>query len=357
MPELTLPEIAALTGALLPPDAPDLAAPITGMASLHEAMPGDVTFFGNAKYLPALRRTRATAVFVPLDFAEALPVVLLRVENPSLAFSKVVDVFTPAPVTFAPGVHPTAVVAAGAEIHETASIQPYAVIEAGVKIGARAVIGAHTFIGRDTQVGEDCLLHPHVTLREGTILGRRVIVHSGAVIGSDGFGFEQHEGRHVKIPQVGHVQIDDDVEVGACTTIDRARFGRTWIQAGTKIDNLVQIAHNVVLGEHCLIASQTGISGSARFGRYCTLAGQVGVVGHVEVGDRVLVMAKSGISKNTPSGTTLLGMIGAPIAEERELMVHYRRLPKMVARLKALEAEVASLRAAVEADAAEDGVV
>jgi UDP-3-O-[3-hydroxymyristoyl] glucosamine N-acyltransferase len=347
MAPLALAEIAALTGAQLSVEDQGAPEQIAGVAALDEASSGDVTFFGNAKYLPALRRTKATASFVPLDFAEQAPCILLRVANPSAAFAQVVQHFLPPPVTFAPGIHPTAVIGAGAEIAPDASIQPYAVIEEGVKIGAGTIVGAHCYVGHRAQIGAHCHLYPHVTVREGSILGQRVIIHSSAVIGSDGFGFLQQEGRHVKVPQVGIVQIDDDVEIGAGTAIDRARFGRTWIQAGTKIDNLVQIAHNVVLGEHCLIASQTGISGSARFGRYCTLAGQVGVVGHVEVGDHVLVMAKSGISKNTPSNTTLLGMIGGPIAEERELMVHYRRLPKTLARLKALEAEVAELRASL----------
>jgi UDP-3-O-[3-hydroxymyristoyl] glucosamine N-acyltransferase len=347
-PALALADIAARFSAVLDPAQHAAAPAITGVAALEEAQPGDITFFGNARYLPALRKTKATAAFVPLDFAETIPCLPLRVEKPSLAFSEIVRHFCVPSPTFAAGIHPTAVVAEGAEIDPTASIQPYAVIETGARIGARTVIGAHCYVGQAAQIGEDCHLYPHVTLREGTLLGARVIIHSSAVIGSDGFGFATQEGHHVKIPQVGFVQIDNDVEIGAGTMIDRARFGRTWIQAGTKIDNLVQIAHNVVLGEHCLIASQTGISGSARFGRYVTLAGQVGVVGHVEVGDHVLVMAKSGISKNTPSNTTLFGMIGGPIAEERELLVHYRRLPKTLARLKALEKEVAALRASVE---------
>jgi UDP-3-O-[3-hydroxymyristoyl] glucosamine N-acyltransferase len=219
------------------------------------------------------------------------------------------------------------------------------VIEKDVTIGARTVVGAHSFVGRGSRLGDDCRIHPNVTLREGTVLGSRVVIHSAAVIGSDGFGYSLVDGQHVKIPQVGTVQIDDDVEIGAGTTIDRARFGKTWIQEGTKIDNLVQIAHNVVIGPHCLIIAQTGISGSAKLGRYVTLAGQVGVVGHVTVGDQVIVAAKSGISKDTPAKTTLLGMIGQPIAEERKLMVHYRQLPKTVARLKALEVELAELKA------------
>jgi UDP-3-O-[3-hydroxymyristoyl] glucosamine N-acyltransferase len=246
---------------------------------------------------------------------------------------------------YIPGIHPTSVIGQGATIDPSASIQPFAVIGKDVTIGARTVVGAHAFVGSGTRIGEDCRIHPNATLREGTVLGSRVVIHSGAVIGSDGFGYTLVEGRHEKIPQLGTVQIDDDVEIGAGTTIDRARFGKTWIQQGTKIDNLVQIAHNVVIGPHCIIIAQTGISGSAQLGRYVTLAGQVGVVGHVTVGDQVTVAAKSGISKDTPAKSTLLGMIGQPIAEERKLMVHYRQLPKTVARLKALEVELAELKA------------
>ena len=346
MRPLPLSEIAALLG-VAQPHSTAPCPPITGVASLEVAQRGELSFFANQKYLPSLRATSASVVLVPLDFTATVEgTILLRVADPSLAFADVVAQLIPPRATFAAGIHPTAIVSPEAEIDPSASVQPYAVVEAGACVGARVIIGAHAYVGHQVQIGDDSILHPRVTLHEGTVLGRRVFIQSGAVIGSDGFGFAPRDGRHVKIPQVGFVQLDDDVEIGAGTTVDRARFGRTWIQAGTKIDNLVQIAHNVVLGEHCLIASQTGISGSARVGRYVTLAGQVGVVGHVEVGDHVLVMAKSGISKNTPAHTTLLGMIGGPIAEERELMAHYRRLPKTVARLKALEAEVAVMRQA-----------
>jgi UDP-3-O-[3-hydroxymyristoyl] glucosamine N-acyltransferase len=344
---MTLAELAQLTKATLAPGAPAERS-ITGAAALDDAGPEEVTFFGNAKYLGALRRTKAAAAFVPMDFAENVETVLLRVADPSMAFSHAVKHLTPAEEPYAAGIHPTAVIGEGAQIDPSASIQPFVVIEKGAVIGARTVIGAHTFVGRGSRLGDDCRIHPNVTLREGTILGHRVIVHSATVVGSDGFGFGFEEGRHVKIPQVGIVQIDDDVEIGAGTTIDRARFGRTWIQEGTKIDNLVQIAHNVVIGPRCIILSQTGISGSTTLGRYVTLAGQVGVVGHINVGDQVTAGAKSGISKDTPAKTTLLGTYGQPIAEERKLIVHYRQLPKTVARLKALEAEVAELRAELQ---------
>jgi UDP-3-O-[3-hydroxymyristoyl] glucosamine N-acyltransferase len=346
-PSLTLLEIAAAIGAALPPDS-DPALVVTGAAALEDAQPGEVAFFEHPKYLRALRATKAGVVLVPLAFDEPISAILLRVADPSAAFSILLTRLA-APITpDEPGIHPAAIVHATAEIHPTACIHPGAVIAAGAKIGARTSIGAQAFIGLGAQVGEDCLIHPHAVLREGTILGARVIIHSCAVLGSDGFGFRFAEGRHHKVIHRGHVQIDDDVEVGACTTIDRARFGRTWIQAGTKIDNLVQIAHNVVIGPHCLIVSQTGISGSARLGKYVTLAGQVGVVGHIEIGDQVIVTAKSGVSKDAEPKQVLMGTYGIPIKEARELVAHYHRQPKTVARLKELETEVQTLKALVQ---------
>lgn len=288
---------------------------------------------------------------MPLDFEETVTPVLLKVPRPSVAFTSILEKLSPPPSEDAfTGVHPAAVVAADAEIDPSATIHACAVIESGVRIGPGTVIGAQSFVGRDSCLGADCFIHPQVVLRECSILGARVIIHSGTVIGSDGFGYHSSGGVHRKVPQIGHVQIDDDVEIGACTAIDRARFGRTWIQTGTKIDNLVQIAHNVVIGPHCLIVAQTGISGSARLGRQVTLAGQVGVVGHVEVGDGVVVAAKSGVSKDISPGQQLLGPYGTPMKEERELIAHYRRLPKTVARLKELEAEVLTLRQMIEAE-------
>lgn len=342
---MNLHDLSTLLGTQLPPGTPELSLPITGAASLDDAGPGDIVFFEHPKYLRALRATKAGVALVPLDFDEAVAPVLLRVARPSLAFTSILEKLSPPSTARATaGIHPAAVVAADAQIDPTASIHACAVIESGVRIGARSVVGAHSFIGCDSQLGEDCLVHPNVVLREHSVLGSRVTIHSGTVIGSDGFGYQFSGGRHLKVPQTGHVQIDDDVEIGACTTIDRARFGRTWIQTGTKIDNLVQIAHNVVIGPHCLIVAQTGISGSARLGRYVTLAGQVGVVGHVEIGDEVVVTAKSGVSKDAPAKQTLLGTYGIPIKEGRELVAHYHRLPKMAAKLNALEAQILELR-------------
>lgn len=332
---ITLAELAALTGGVLENGSPDLH--ISGAAAVTEATGSEVTFFGNTRYLPALKQSAAAAAFVPMDFAERIAPALIKVANPSLAFAQALERFAPAPITYAPGIHPTAVLGPDVTVGEGASIRPYAVIECGAVIGAGSVIGAHVFIGQESALGPQCHLHPHVTIRERTLIGSRVIIHSGAVVGSDGFGYEFAGGRHVKIPQTGCVQIDDDVEIGANVTIDRARFGRTWIQEGTKIDNLVQIAHNVVIGRHSVIVSQTGISGSSKLGQYVTLAGQVGLVGHIQIGDGAIVGAKSGVSKNIPAGETWFGYPATPIRESKERLAYINRLEKLYARVRKLE--------------------
>jgi len=343
---LTLHEIAHTIGAELPTGA-DPAMPIRGATTLDQAESGQITFYDDPKYLRALRATKADVVLVPSAFDEDLAQVLLRVAAPSAAFDAIFAKFAPEPAHRPRGIHPSAIVHDTAEIEPTAGIEAYAVIEAGVRVGARTVIGAHVFVGHNSQIGEDCLVHPQAMLREGSILGNRVVIQSNAVIGSDGFGFRFTEGRHQRLAHRGYVQIDDDVEIGACTAIDRARFGRTWIQSGTKIDNLVHIAHNVIIGSHCLIIAQTGISGSARLGKYVTLAGQVGVVGHVEIGDQVLVYAKGGVSKDAAPRQQLMGTYGLPAKDARELVAHYRRLPKTAAKIKKLEQELEELRTIV----------
>ncbi len=332
---ITLAELAALTAGRIENGDPDRT--ISGAAALAEADAAQITFFGNPKYLPALKQTKAAAVFVPLDFTGEVAPALIKVPNPSLAFAQAVEKFAPPPIVYPPGIHPTAVIGEGVALGEGVAIQPYAVIERGASIGARCVIGAQVFIGQESTLGADCHLHPNVTIRERSVLGRRVVIHSGTVIGSDGFGYEFAAGRHVKIPQTGFVQLDDDVEIGACVAIDRARFGKTWIQEGTKIDNLVQIAHNVVIGRHSIIVSQTGISGSSKLGHNVTLAGQVGLVGHIEVGDHAIVGAKSGVSKNIPAGETWFGIPAMPIQETKERLAYISRLEKLYARVRKLE--------------------
>ncbi len=243
----TLQELADLCGGELRGDA---AQKITGAAALLEAAPGEITFYADPRYMARLKKTRASAIFVPLDFSEQTAAAQIRVANPSKAFEQVVLKLAPKPIAFPAGIHPMAVVDPTAKIGKGVSLQPHAVIESGVAIGDNTVIGAGSYIGHETMIGPSCLIYPNVTVRERTRIGTRVIIHSGAVIGADGFGFEMIDGRYQKIPQVGIVQIDDDAEIGANTTIDRARFGRTWIQEGVKIDNLVQIAHNVIIGKH-----------------------------------------------------------------------------------------------------------
>ena len=334
--EFTVSELAALVGGQFASDA-DGSIRITGVAAVTDAEKGHVTFFGNPKYLPQLKASRASAALVPLDFSEAIPATAIRVENPSLAFAQLLEKFVPSPVRFFPGIHPTAVIAPTAILDEGVSIQPYVVIEAGACIGAHSVIGAHSYIGHEAALGADCQLAPRVMIGARCLVGARVIIHSGAVVGSDGFGFEISGGRHVKIPQTGIVQIDDDVEIGANATIDRARFGRTWIGEGTKIDNLVQIAHNVTVGKHCLLIAQTGISGSTRLGNYVTLAGQVGVVGHIEIGDKVTVGAQGGVTKSLDSGGLFWGVPAQPMREKLQQIAFSRRLPQLFERVKRLE--------------------
>ena len=318
---------------------------ITGISDLRSAQPDQVSFLGNSKYEPLALSSRAAAILVSPKDAPRFSFTRIVVESPSAAFAKISALFAPPPIRDEPGVHPSAIVASDAVIGEGASIQAHAVISSGVRIGARSVIGANTYIGEQTTIGDDTRLYPLVMVRERSVIGARVIIHSGSVIGSDGFGydFDFKTGRHVKITHTGYVQIDDDVEIGANTTIDRGRFGRTHIGQGVKIDNLVQIAHNVSVGAHSIIVSQTGISGSTSLGRYVTLAGQVGLAGHLNVGDRATITAQSGLNKDVPAGAVLAGRHAMPIRESLKMEALMRRLPELVERLKALEEKVRNL--------------
>jgi UDP-3-O-[3-hydroxymyristoyl] glucosamine N-acyltransferase len=314
------------------------ALTITGAASLAEATFGEISFFAIPKYMPQLRKTRASAVFVPVDFSETIEPAQIRVANPAKAFEQVVLRLAPQPIQFSPGIHSSAVISPEAKIGARVSIQPYVVIEPGAEIGDNTVIGAHSYIGHETKIGANCVIYPHVTIRERSVIGARVTLHSGVVVAADGFGFEIVEGRHAKVPQVGIVQIDDDVEIGANTTIDRARFGRTWIKEGAKIDNLVMIAHNVVVGKHSVIAAQAGIAGSSRVGDYVMIGGQVGVTGHVEIGDRNIIAAKTGVSKNLPpDGGTWWSTPATPLREVKEQLARIHRLGDLFARVKKIE--------------------
>ena len=320
------------------------AREVSGISDLRSARADQLSFLGNAKYKAQALGSQAGAILVAPSDAVAFGANGIEVESPSVAFAKISELFAPAPIVDVPGVHPSAVVASGVEIGEGASIHPYAVLSAGVRVGPRSVVGSHCFVGEGCTLGADTRLYPHVTLRERCVIGARVIIHSGAVIGADGFGYELREGRHVKIPHSGFVQIDDDVEIGANTTIDRARFGRTHVAEGVKIDNLVQIAHNVSIGAHSIVVSQTGISGSTSLGKYVTLAGQVGLAGHLTVGDRAVITAQAGLNKDVPTGAVLSGHHAIPMRESLKLEALTRRLPELFARLKELEDKVRALR-------------
>jgi UDP-3-O-[3-hydroxymyristoyl] glucosamine N-acyltransferase len=329
----TVKELAALSGGELVGDS---TLKITGAASLGEATQGEISFFANRKYVGLLRKTRASAVFVPPDFAEPINAAQIRVSNPTKAFEQVVLKFAPKPITFAPVIHPSAVVDPSAQLGNRVSIQPLAVIEAGAQIGDDTIIGAGSYVGHESVIGAGCHIYPNVTIRERSRIGSRVIVHSGAVIGADGFGFESVDGRHQKLQQLGVVQIDDDVEIGANTTVDRARYGRTWIQQGVKIDNLVQIAHNVVIGKNSVIVAQAGISGSTRVGERVTMAGQVGIAGHLEIADGTIIAAQTGVAKSLPGGVWF-STPAVPLAEAKQQIAWIHRLGKLFARVKEIE--------------------
>jgi UDP-3-O-[3-hydroxymyristoyl] glucosamine N-acyltransferase len=313
---------------------------VDGIASLDEAGPSELSFLGNEKYRARYLATRAAAVIVPRGVTEGPESsALIAADNPSLAFGLAVKHFVASLAhSFTPGIHPRAIVDESARLDPAkVRIHAGAVVMAGAEIGDGSEIGPNAVVGENVRIGRDCLLHANVTVRERCTLGDRVILQPGAVIGSDGYGYELVEGRHVKIDQVGHVEIQDDVEVGANTTIDRARFGRTVIGEGSKIDNLVQVAHNVQLGKHCLLVSQSGVAGSARTGDYVVVAAQAGVGGHVKIGAKSVLAGRAGATADLEGGQTYSGMPARPFMEEQRSRAMIRQLPKLAERLKALE--------------------
>ncbi len=343
MSPFTLAIIAERVGGVLEGDG---AVPICGVAGLREALEGDISFLANPRYAPMVGGTHASAVFVVREYDGKAPCALIRVENPSAAFAQISLLFAAPDPEFPPGVHPSAVVNDHVTIGKEVYVGPQCVIEEGARIGDRTALIAHVYIGHHARIGADNRIYPNVTVREGGITGERVIIHSSAVIGSDGFGYDvDDKGVRTKIPQKGIVEIGNDVEIGAATTIDRARFGRTVIGNGVKIDNLVQIAHNVVIGDHAVIVSQVGISGSTVIGRHAILAGQTGVAGHLVVGDRVIAEGRSGITKDVPPGQMVYGYPAQPRAQAARLHAHMQRLPKLKQKVVELEARLNALEA------------
>jgi UDP-3-O-[3-hydroxymyristoyl] glucosamine N-acyltransferase len=305
------------------------------VAGIGEAGAGDLTFVSGARYAPQLRTTRASAVIVAPGLETALPSLLS--DNPYLTFARAVTVLHPEPRP-APGVHSSASVDPGAQLGEGVHVGALAVIGAGVRVGPRSVLHPHVVLYAGVQVGADCLLHSGVQVREGCRLGDRVIVQNGAVIGADGFGFARDaDGRYQKIPQVGIVVIEDDVEIGALTAIDRAALHETRVGRGSKLDNLVQVGHSVAIGADSVLAGQVGIAGSTRLGERVTLAGQVGVAGHLTIGDGVIATAQTGIPGSVEAGRVVSG---SPSIDNRDWLkatALFARLPELRSRLRAIE--------------------
>jgi UDP-3-O-[3-hydroxymyristoyl] glucosamine N-acyltransferase len=314
----------------------DPSIEIIGIAGIEEAKAGDLTFLANPKYKAFLEKTSASCVIVGKEVKKA-KVSLIRHPNPYFAFSKAVELFFEKKKEYPKTIHPNAFLGKGVKLGKEIHLGPYVVMEDNVELKDNVIVLAGSFVGEGSVVGENCLIYPHVTIRENVKIGKNVIIHSGTVIGSDGFGYAKDKGIHHKIPQVGMVIIEDDVEIGANVTIDRATLGATRIGKGTKIDNLVQIGHNVVIGEHCIIVAQVGIGGSTKIGNNVVLGGQVGLVGHIKIGDNVMIGAQSGVTKDIPDNTTIFGCPAREIKKTKKIEACLSRLPEYIQRLKEIE--------------------
>jgi UDP-3-O-[3-hydroxymyristoyl] glucosamine N-acyltransferase len=313
----------------------DPATHLKGFAPADRAQAGDLTFAENDNYFARAEQSAASAVIVEGSFTSTKKV-LIRVPNARIAFARVLPIFFPEP-TFAPGVHPTAILPNSAQVDSSAHIGPYCVLGEKVRIGARAVLQGANHVGANCQLGEDVMLFPNVIIYPGSEIGNRVRIHSGSVIGADGFGYVLDQGVHRKVPQIGNVKLCDDVEIGANVTIDRGALGPTVIGKGTKIDNLVQVGHNVIFGEHCLVVSQAGIAGSTKLGSYVVLGGQVGLAGHLKIGNRVTVAAQSGVMHDIPEGQKWIWTPAQPDRQAKRQMIAMQQLPELLRRVSELE--------------------
>jgi UDP-3-O-[3-hydroxymyristoyl] glucosamine N-acyltransferase len=304
---------------------------IRAARSLEHAQPGDITFVENDKHLPLLSHCRASAAVTSSSVTQA-GISLIQVADPLVAFMAIVRHFQGRNEQSAmppAGIDPRAAVHPSVQLGTDASVFPFACIGEGSCVGARCRIYSGAVIGRGCRLGDDVTIYPNAVLYDGTVLGSRVVIHANAVIGADGFGYRLHDGRHVKVPQLGHVEIGDDVEIGACTAIDRGTFEATRVGDGTKIDNLVQIGHNCKIGRHNLLVSQMGIAGSSTTGDYVVIAGQVGITDHVHLGDGVIVGAKAGVTKDVAPGLHMLGAPATPEREQKRILMTLERLPEI----------------------------
>lgn len=318
---------------------------ISGVASLEEAEKGDLVFLAHRKYRNQLEQTKASAAIIPADETfDRIPVI--KSANPQLSFIRAIEYFFQ-PYRPAPGIQSLAYVSPTAKIGKDVSIGAFAFIGNEVVIGNQTVIFPFVAVYPGTKVGRSCIIHSHVSIREESVIGNRVIIHNGAVIGSDGFGYVQdNRNIHIKIPQRGVVVIENDVEIGANTTIDRASLGKTIIRKGSKIDNLVQIAHNVEVGSDVILAAQTGIAGSSKIGKKVIAGGQVGIADHVEIGDRVIMAAKSGVTKSIPANSMVAGIPHLDIREWRKAWVSIPQLYDLLKEIKKLKKKIDTLEKA-----------
>ena len=333
---ITIAQIAELLGGSVDGDG---SAEITGLAKIEEATSGQLSFIANPKYTKFIETTHATAILVDLDFPQS-DKTLIRIQNPYFAFLKMAEHFYVQEPQVNIGIHHTAVIGKDSEIGEKCAVGAHVVIGKKCKIGRDTVIYPGVVIGDAVEVGEKSIIYANVSIREKCRIGNKVIIHPGAVIGSDGFGFAFENGVYHKLPQMGNVVIEDDVEIGANTTIDRATLGETRIKQGAKIDNLVQIAHNVQVGENTVIAAQTGLSGSAKVGKNVKIGGQAGFVGHIEIGDNALIGAQSGVTKSVPDNAFISGYPARPHMKAKREEASLAKLPDLLKKIRLLESKL-----------------
>ncbi len=336
---MRLSELAKMLGAVLSGDGD---VEITGVAGIQDAGAGSVTFIGERQRIKDLEKSRASAAIAPLD-VPAMHMPLLLVKNPRLSFARAIELFYVKP--YEPvGISDKASIGRNVQIGADPSVHPFVVIEDDVRLGDRVTLYPGAYIGKGSSVGDDSVIHANASIGPGISIGRRVIIQAGAAIGGDGFGFVTDSGKHHKIPQVGGVLIEDDVEIGSNSTIDRATLGNTVIKKGTKIDNLVQVAHNVIIGEHCLLAGQVGIAGSTILGNYVVLGGQTGAADHITIGDRVMAGGGTAITQDVEAGQIVAGKNVMPIRDWLKVQAILPKLPDLRKSLRDLEKQVAELQ-------------
>ncbi|HEU6449428.1 MAG TPA: UDP-3-O-(3-hydroxymyristoyl)glucosamine N-acyltransferase [Verrucomicrobiae bacterium] len=323
----------------------DASIQLTGFAPADCARAGDLTFAEKDTHFAAAEQSQAAAILVSEKFAPSRKV-LIHVKNARIAMARILPIFFP-PDEQPQGIHPSAVIDSTAKIDSTAHIGPNCVVGPRVQIGARSVLMGGNQVGRDCRIGDDACLFPNVVIYAKCQIGNRVSIHAGTVIGSDGYGYVFDEGRHRKVLQAGNVIVHDDVEIGSNTSIDRGALGSTVIGQGTKIDNLVHVAHNVVIGRHCLIMGQVGFAGSTRLGDYCVIASQSGIAGHLKLGNQSVVGAKSGVMRDIPDGETVLGYPAGPDKQFKRQVIAIQQLPDLIRRMRELEKQLAELRGKV----------